>query len=599
MSEAEYRIGGAVLRPRRELLRNGTPVAIGGRALAILSLLAERGGALVTKDELHDAVWENSIVEENALQAQVSAVRKALGEEARRLVTVHGRGYRLDLDAKEAALTVEADQASIAVLPFENRTGSAGHAYLADGLAEELIATLARVPGLKVPARTSSFAYRDRATDIRTIASELGVATVLEGSVRADGERLRVTAQLIDAGSGFNLWAESFDRTLTDLLDLQDDLAGAIAVALRRELGPRLPHTGSSEAMRLVLQARAASSTVWAGGLRDAVRFAREALELDPHFAKAWESLAVSTFVMAGWGFAPNEEMSQAREFAQRAIEIDPQLGGAHAIIGGIEATRGRFSEAIELIQRAQALEPYSAVIREHAAIGIFLPTGLTSRAIALSDESLALSPARAISLAIRASCALQADENAAARRFFDTALRVGQLTSRWLVDYLQCGLALHEGAHGDAAAAMSRLIERELAVPEGASVVRAVFAAFAEPAARAAASEAAARLLAEAERSGTIWGHFGNLGLFLRWQVGLGNLDAAFAVAGRIVARWSETGQLATASVVCMWSPHMAPFRRDPRFQELVRELDLFRFWHHHGPPDGHAIEDDRLVCL
>ena len=160
MSEAEYRIGGAVLRSRRELLRNGTPVPIGGRALAILSLLAERGGALVTKDELHDAVWANSIVEENALQAQVSAVRKALGEEGRRLVTVHGRGYRLDLDQPEGCER-EVSQASIAVLPFEN-VGNAEHAYLADGLAEELISRLARVSGLKVPARTSSFAYRGK-----------------------------------------------------------------------------------------------------------------------------------------------------------------------------------------------------------------------------------------------------------------------------------------------------------------------------------------------------------------------------------------------------------------------------------------------------
>lgn len=596
MSETEYRIGGSVLRPRRELLRDGMPVAIGGRALAILSLLAERSGALVTKDELHGSVWPGTIVEENALQAQISAVRKALGDEARRLVTVHGRGYRLELDR---AAGTDPDQASIAVLPFENGTGNAEHAYLADGLAEELISRLARVSGLKVPARTSSFAYRGRAVDIRTIASELGVATVLEGSVRADGERLRVGVQLIDAGSGFTIWSESFDHTLGDLLALQDDLAAAIANALRRELVPRLRETHSSEAMRLVLLARAASQTIQAEGLRDALHFAREALELDPHFAKAWESLAGITYVMAGWGFAPHEEMKQAREYAQRAIELDPKLAGAHTIIGGIEATRGRFTEAMELLEQAQALEPYNAVVREHTALVALLPTGLTSRATALEDECLALSPARAISLAIRARCAFQAGEDAAARGFLDTALRVGQLTSRWLVDLLQSDLALHEGANGDAAAAMSRLIERELAVPEGASVVRSVFGAFDEPAARAEASEAAARLLAKAEQSGTVWGHFGNLGLFLAWQVRLGNLDAAFAVAGRIVTRWRETGVLATASVTRMWSPDMAPFRRDPRFQELVRDLDLFRFWQRHGPPDGHTIENDRLICL
>ena len=593
-----YRIGLLTLRARRELVSPHGVIPLGGRALDLLSTLAEAGGALVTKDDLFAAVWASSIVEENALQAQISAARKALGEEARRLVTVHGRGYRLDLDATPPAGAAEADQASIAVLPFEN-TGNAEHAYLADGLVEELISRLSRVSGLKVPARTSSFAYRGRATDVRTIAAELGVATVLEGSVRADGERLRVSAQLVDAGSGFNIWAESFDRTMTDLLMLQDELAEAIAAALRRELGPRLRETHSSEAMRLVLQARAASQTIRAEGLREAVRFAREALELDPHFAKAWESLAGSTFVMAGWGFAPSEDMKQALEFAQRAIELDPRLAGAHAISGGIEATRGRFSEALELLERAQALEPHNAVVREHTAAGALFPTGLTSRATALLEESLELNPARAISLALRAGCALQAGEYETAQKFLDTALRLGQLTSRWLVDFLQSELALREGAIGDAAAAMSRLIERELAVPQGASVVRSVFAAFAEPAARAEASEAAAFLLAEAERSGTVWGHFGNLGLFMTWHVRLGNLDGAFVVARRILARWRETGQLPTLSVAHMWSPDMALFRRDPRFQELVRELDLFRFWQRHGPPDGHAIENDRLFCL
>ncbi|MDP3674767.1 MAG: winged helix-turn-helix domain-containing protein [Novosphingobium sp.] len=599
MATKSFQIGRLTLRARRELVGPCGAVALGGRALDLLSTLAEAGGTLITKDELFAAVWDGSIVEENALQAQVSAARKALGDEARRLVTVHGRGYRLDLDLAVPLHEEDREQASIAVLPFDNLSGNAEHAYLADGLAEELISLLAQVSGLKVPARTSSFAYRGRAVDIRIIAAELGVATVLEGSVRVGGDRLRVAAQLIEAASGFHIWSDNFDRTLTDLLDLQDDLAGAIASALRHELGPRLRETHSSEAMRLVLQARAASQTMRAEGLREAVRFAREALELDPQFAKAWESLALTTFVMASWGFAPNEEVSQAREYAQRAIDLDPRQAGAHAIIGGIEATRGRFTEAVELLERAQALESYDAVVREHTALGALLPTGLTSRATTLMDESLELSPARAISLAIRASCALLAGDYAAARRFLDTALRVGQLTSRWLVDFVQSELALREGAMGDAAAAMSRLVERELAVPEGASVVRSVFAAYAEPAARAQASEAAARLLAQAERSGTIWGHFSNLGLFLGWQVRLGNLDAAFAVAGRIVEHWRETGQLATGSVTLTWAPDMAPFRRDPRFQDLVRDLDLFRFWHRHGPPDGHRLENDKLVVL
>ena len=598
MSEAEYRIGGAVLRPRRELLRNGTPVAIGGRALAILSLLAERGGALVTKDELHDAVWENSIVEENALQAQVSAVRKALGEEAQRLVTVHGRGYRLTLDPP-ARSAPDAPEASIAVLPFENRTGSAGHAYLADGLAEELIATLARVPGLKVPARTSSFAYRDRATDIRTIASELGVATVLEGSVRADGERLRVGVQLIDAGSGFTIWSESFDRTLTDLLDLQDDLAGAIAGALRRELGPRLCETGSAEAMRLVLEARAATRSMTIEGMREAVRLAQAALDLDPDFAKAWESLAGSTYVMANNGFAPAESFAEARGFAEKAVALDPGLSGAHGILAGIEAAAGRMVEAVERLDRAAALEPGNAVVDEHGALSTYLPTGLIGRAIAIVERSILLGPARPQPHTVRAICAAIAGDVAGAARHLDDALRRGQPAARPPVEALQSGLALAAGDFAGAAQPMARLAVREFAAPNAAMTVETVYAALGGTADPQAASEAAQALFDAADRSGTMWAHSGNPGLVISWQVRLGAFDAAFAAARRLVEHWRVSGRLATGSLNSFWLPDLAPFRRDPRFQELVRELDLFRFWQRHGPPDGHAIENDRLFCL
>lgn len=601
MELAEYSIGGLTLRPGRELRNGAAPVELGSRTLTLLSALAEADGAVLTKDELFAGVWGTPIVEENTLHAQISAARKALGHEAGRLVTVHGRGYRLVLDRGASPEPgAAADPASIAVLPFENLSGNRDHAYLAEGLAEELITTLARIPGLKVPARVSSFAYRGLAADVRTIAGELGVATVLEGSVRAGDGRLRVTAQLIDAASGFHLWAQGFDRTMTDLLTLQDDLAEAIAAALRQELGPRLRETHSAEAMRLVLQARAASRSFRLEGLHEAVRLARAALELDPDFAKAWESLAGTTYVMAGWGFDRGaESFADARKFAQKAMELDPALGGPHAIVGGIEAISGRFVEAAELLERALDLAPHDAVVAEHATLTVYLPTGLMGQATKLADASVAASPARALGHLVRASCAVSVGNAVQGRRHMKHGFKLGQITSRWLVEFLQSEVALAGGDHSGAAEAMVRLAERELAVPDAAGAVQAVYAALAGNGDRPAASDRVAAVVDAAHAKGTLWAHAGTLGLTLNWQVRLGRLDPAFAAAERLIERWRETGMLPIASISAFWHPDMAPFRRDPRFQVLVRELDLFRFWDRYGAPDGHRIVGGKLELV
>ena len=339
METQTYRIGLLTLRAWRELVSPHGAIPLGGRALDLLSTLAEAGGALVTKDDLYAAVWASSIVEENAIQAQVSAARKALGEEARRLVTVHGRGYRLEIDSPVAAAhTAEADHASIAVLPFEN-TGNAEHAYLAHGLAEELISRLSRVSGLKVPARTSSFAYRGRAADVRTIAAELGVATVLEGSVRADGERLRVSVQLVDAGSGFNIWADSFDRRIGDLFALQDEIANAIAEALLVKLvSPAPRYVPNPRAFEFYLRARylAADAHTQSG----IVELCKSAVEIDPDFADAWALLSLHFAIAARWddNVAPARELSaSAREAAETAKRLQSHSGLADAALSLLE----------------------------------------------------------------------------------------------------------------------------------------------------------------------------------------------------------------------------------------------------------------------
>ena len=234
MSARVYQIGHVTLQPHRQLMAGEVPVSLGRKALDLLSVLAEAEGDLVTKDELMAAVWPNVTIEENAVQVHIAALRKALGDAADRLQTVRSLGYRLvGTEPVPAPLLVVSAPGAVAILPFVNLTGNPELDYLGEGIAEELINLLSHVPGLHVPSRTSSFAYKGHDCDIRRIAQELGVGAIVEGCVRNSSDTIRITAQLVDAETGFYRWSENFDRRYSDLLALEDELAGIIADILK------------------------------------------------------------------------------------------------------------------------------------------------------------------------------------------------------------------------------------------------------------------------------------------------------------------------------------------------------------------------------
>jgi adenylate cyclase len=241
MGNEEISFGCFTLDLRRpELRSDGQPVRIHRRALDILCALAEAKGEIVGKDALMARLWPGRIVEEGNLHVHVSALRKSLdeyGEGHSLVVTVPGRGYRLaELNGARPARSANGslplplpDKPSIAVLPFANMSGDPQQDYFADGMVEEIITALSRIGWLFVIARNSSFTYRGRAVDVKQVGRALGVRYVLEGSVRKSGNRVRITAQLIDATSGAHLWADHFDGSLEDVLDLQDEVAIRVA----------------------------------------------------------------------------------------------------------------------------------------------------------------------------------------------------------------------------------------------------------------------------------------------------------------------------------------------------------------------------------
>ena len=254
---------------------------------------------------------------------------------------------------------------SIAVLPFVNMSRDEENEYFSDGLSEELLNVLAKVPELKVTGRTSSFAFKGKQEDLRDIGQKLGVATLLEGSVRKAGNRVRITAQLIKVEDGFHLWSETYDRVLDDIFAVQDDIARSVSKALHVTLlGKPAAATTNVESYSLILQANYFARQNSAPAIARAVSLYREALEKSPDSAAAWAGLAIAHAYEAGYGHADTMKSARSgKAAAERALALDPHLPEAHAAMGVILASfEFRFREGMDSLRRAVALAP-SAVI--------------------------------------------------------------------------------------------------------------------------------------------------------------------------------------------------------------------------------------------
>jgi len=257
---------------------------------------------------------------------------------------------------------------SIAVLPFANMSHNADDEYFSDGLAEEIINALVQVPGLKVIARTSAFAFKGKNEDIRKIAETLGVTNVLEGSVRRAGPRIRVTAQLIQAGDGTHLWSQRYDRELADIFEVQDEIAAAIAGALKLKLAPaperRMPSLPAYEAY---LRYRYYQWRFTPEDSQRSKECLEQALALDPGFALPYVGLADYHLALAAVGGLPSREaMTRARELATRALEIDQDLPEAHAMLGIVAGVLDfDWQETERRFRLAMAREPISPHLRQ------------------------------------------------------------------------------------------------------------------------------------------------------------------------------------------------------------------------------------------
>jgi TolB-like protein len=290
---------------------------------------------------------------------------------------------------------------SIAVLPFLNMSADPDNEYFAEGIAEELLNVLVRVEGLGVASRTSSFAYRGREIGAVAIARELNVGHILEGSVRKEGNRVRVTVQLIDAANDRHLWSETYDRELTSIFEIQDEIANAIVAALRGTLGTDQAErtvtvradTENLDAYEIYLKARALFVT--RTDLPESMRLFERVVDLDPAFARGWEGLAGVNAVIESWGIQDRDYTTLATEAADRALALDPSLSMPWAVRALI-ATRTHpidYARVLRMFDRAIAADPANASTYLWRGIS-WVNLGFFDRAIADQDRCLALDPA-------------------------------------------------------------------------------------------------------------------------------------------------------------------------------------------------------------
>jgi len=484
------------------------------------------------------------------------------------------------------------ESASVAVLPFTNLTGDAEKEYFSDGMAEELINALGKVPGLKVASRTSSFAYKGRNTDIRQIARDLDVATVLEGSVRSAGDRVRISVQLINAGSGYNLWSSAYDREFRDVFEMQDDLARQIVAAFRQTTDaplpsyePEAPPTTDTDAYRLYLQGVAMVNQNSDSSLVRAITVLESAVARDPAFGRAFLALAAARFLLG----QPSEQVLQD---AQRAADLDARnIGPVQLLRAGVESKKGRWLEAENMLQSVQGPQR----IPEFPGLGAMLatrwPMGHLREVVEYYREHVREAPANPASNLILGMALSMQGANAEARTWADSATALGLDKSGRRVLQLYADIAARQGRYAEAAGQMKQALPEGLRGTGAEATVDTIYAAMEIPGQRTQAVAALTRMLEGLQSPDWVLRAWA-----MNWYAQLGRNDLAFESGDWLRRHFGE--QAPVNAWAWLWTPELRALRRDPGFQPFVTRLGMMPYWEKYGPPDACELAQGKLEC-
>lgn len=369
-----FRFGEYQLDLDRYELRRGTDVVkTEPRVLELLHYLIEQRERVVPKEELLDRIWAGTIVSDSALTSTIRDARRALEDsptEPRWLKTVYGRGLRFVGDVVTDAPAVPqpksssssaASRRSIAVLPFTDLSPSRDQAYFCDGIAEELINALTRLEELRVVSRATAFDYRSD-DDVRILGEKLGVEHVLRGSVRKDGDRLRITVHLVDVATGHHIWSDKYDRTVGDIFALQEEIGANTARALLGVLSDHNRRAMKSTPVRLdayefYLKGRTLLGQMTRRSLESAVGMFEIAIEFDPDYAPAYAGLADALAEL--YVETADEALRERAETAsRRAVELAPNLAETHVCRGHVLTLAQRHAEAAAELEQALSINP-------------------------------------------------------------------------------------------------------------------------------------------------------------------------------------------------------------------------------------------------
>jgi TolB-like protein len=396
-------------------LKSGTDkITAEPQVFHLLQYLIENRARVVSKDDIFNAVWDGRIVSDSAIAYTVREARRLVGDDgsAQSVIrTLPRRGFRFVAEVNEESMSVRqlssleelpvpSDKPSIAVLPFDNLSGDPEQEYFADGIAEDIITGLSKFHWFFVIARNSSFSYKGTTPDVRQVAKELGVQYVLEGSVRKVGNRIRITAQLVDALTGRHVWAERYDSNLDDIFAVQDEISEAITAMVA-------PAFLSAEALRTERKAPE-NFDAWDYAMRgnwylarrgkndlaEAQRLFEAALDLDPKSTMALSGLAhtLGFVIILGWADDGEDTIKAAYSAARRAVDLDESDAWAHTALGFVSFFTQQLDNAITECQRALELNPNLALAETVLSVA-YSWRGDDEDALLHADKATRLSP--------------------------------------------------------------------------------------------------------------------------------------------------------------------------------------------------------------
>ena len=620
-----YEFGEYRLDEKRRVLQSrtgGPPLQVTCRVFDTLLYFVERPGQLLDKRVLMNALWPNLVVEDGNLTQTIYTLRRVLGErpdDHRYIVTVPGRGYRFVADVKVAAADepevteapvdhaprrrqpqtfvpyalavlllatvgvllyatmqwqaqiapppAQSGEPSIAVLAFADMSPERDQEHFADGLSEEILNLLAQSSALRVIARTSSFAFKHQSADVATIAAKLNVTHVLEGSVRKSGERIRITAQLVDGATSEHLWSQTYDRDARDVFEVQTDIAAAVAKALQVTLNgvtsTGAVETTNAQAYESYLHGRHLLNRRGTSDVARAREYFEAAVRLDPDYARAWAGLAGSLFMTEDANRNVAADSMQAWQHAvERALALGPNLVEAHMRAYQYYALTGNGAAADKHFRRAAALnrsDPW--VLAAHMPS---LAEGGLSEVIAFQRRVVAQDPLSAVSRGNLAVFLMAAGEWEEAKAEYAKALELSPASPQLRRDVAK--ILVLQGRLDEALDAA-----REL--PEGPLRDQCLALAYHASGQYAAADAALARLVAVGEQTGTdaefklniaeVYAYRGNSEQAFKW---LGRMSAQTRDDDAIEPYWWSRQELPL-------SPLLKSLQADARWRTLLAD--------------------------